>query len=1075
MTLHIIHSNKVENLHDELCYLLKSKPLENPFDIETIVCPSQAMARWINNRFTLKMGIAAHYDYPLPASWVWQLAAQCLPQIPEQDPLQRDILAWRIFYALKPMLHHPAFASIKQYLKHDDNATKRWALAKKTAFVFERYQHFRPQLIQSWKQGADDDWQALLWQKITANDVMNRVQLLTSLGSFLSRNTVSETLPKRVSFFSVSALPPLLFQTIQALAKHCDVYFFVLSPSPHYWSDFISLKQQAKLRLKSPGLNDYYTTGHELLASWGRQGQIFQDMLLSEMDDALTQHYDVYDTNEHKTLLGVLQQSLFDLSDTHQSLALDDSIRINQCHSPLRECEVIHDQCLALLEKPEINPEDILVIVPNMDEYAVSIEAVFKKSDDQASVKPFIPWNLSDSSLQADNPLTDIFLNVLTLVHSRFTATDMLSYLECPALLQQFNIEQGDKAIIRDYIQQAHINWGIDSAHKNEFNLPGTEQNTWSYAQQRFFCGYAISETRQQNGILPLTGFSSTRAHVIARFLYLIDTLNTYRKKLDYDRSAIDWQYELNTLLSVLFGHHDDNGCQLIRDAIDDWAIQAQADSTEQDNLSITLVHNYFNDYFNQTRSAQHFFSGGVTFCGMRPMRSVPFKVIIMLGMNEHEFPRHNHGLEFDLMAQQWQPGDLLISDEDRYLFLEAILCARHTLIMSYCAYNLKDNTIKNPSHLVSELSDYLASHISLTDSKPDIIQAITYSFPMHVFSADNYSNTYQSYNQYWAKVAQQLQHKDTAQTRQIHPKATTIQELEKIIPLSQLIQCLKDPIKFYFKTQLKITLYDEQDIRDDEPFSLNALEQWQLKNQLLQTQLEQKTPVLEEIMAQAVLPHGMQAKACFKHINDELNEQLTGLDDYLQQPAQTVAVTINLGQHSLTGEIPHYYPELGLLCITPSKWSGKPFIEAWLMHCAISTQHNLTRQPKCLLYFKDKKLCFKPLKPAQAHDYLQQALTIMQRALQAPLTVFPKCSFIYHHHLLLNDEETALKKCLLAWHGNPQNKASLGEKENDLVQLAFQDKVQDPDALFHSDTFKKEAAIMYDTALKHCQFEDIQ
>src|SRR5262249_55546136 len=100
----------------------------------------------------------------------------------------------------------------------------------------------------------------------------------------------------------------------------------------------------------------------------------------------------------------------------------------------------------------------------------------------------------------------------------------------------------------------------------------------------------------------------------------------------------------------------------------------------------------------------QRFLGGGVTFCKMLPMRSIPAKVIALLGMNGTAFPRTSRPLAFDLMAQSPRNGDRSLPDEDRYLFLEALLSAREHLHVSYVGQNVRDNSPIPPSVLVSEL-----------------------------------------------------------------------------------------------------------------------------------------------------------------------------------------------------------------------------------------------------------------------------------------------------------------------------------------------------------------------------------
>ena len=79
------------------------------------------------------------------------------------------------------------------------------------------------------------------------------------------------------------------------------------------------------------------------------------------------------------------------------------------------------------------------------------------------------------------------------------------------------------------------------------------------------------------------------------------------------------------------------------------------------------------------------FLTGKVTFCAMLPMRSIPFKILCMLGMNDGAFPRKTSELGFDLIARYPRRGDRSLRSDDRYLFLEAVISAREKSLHQLC------------------------------------------------------------------------------------------------------------------------------------------------------------------------------------------------------------------------------------------------------------------------------------------------------------------------------------------------------------------------------------------------------
>ena len=94
-------------------------------------------------------------------------------------------------------------------------------------------------------------------------------------------------------------------------------------------------------------------------------------------------------------------------------------------------------------------------------------------------------------------------------------------------------------------------------------------------------------------------------------------------------------------------------------------------------------------------------------------MRTVPFRVVCLVGMNDTAYPRHDRAPGFDLIAQDPRPGDRTTRDDDRYLFLEALLSARDVFYLSYVGRSIRDNSPIPPSVLVSELLDYTGAMVT--------------------------------------------------------------------------------------------------------------------------------------------------------------------------------------------------------------------------------------------------------------------------------------------------------------------------------------------------------------------------
>ncbi|MDB4583691.1 exodeoxyribonuclease V subunit gamma, partial [Draconibacterium sp.] len=489
MALTIYRSNRVEMLQARLVQRLAAMPLSDPFATEVVVVPTYAMGRWLNLNFARQQGIAANIAYPQPGEWVWSLAGRLLDDIPQQDPYTRETLGWSIFNTLPDLLKQAAFASLQHYLNDDSSGIKRWQLSQRIADCFDRYQSSRPDLIRGWSQGEGNDWQALLWRKlVTTRELPHRVDIMQRLVQHLNKPDLENVskrgrLPERISLFALSRIPPTYLEILHALAEHTELLLFQHNPTDQYWADLVSAKQQARQRLQSPQQGEYFDSGNYLLTSWGRQGQTLQDLLLDLGPITSAEIEDNYPPSS-SNLLHSLQASLFHLEQPRFADSVDDSVSVQLCHSPLRECQVLHDHLLTLLARhDDLSTEDILVMVPEISRYAPYIEAAFQQ--DTSNRRPNLPWNISDISVSDGHPLVGVFLQLLGLPTSRFARSEIMSLLECAEIRSRFGIDSSALDAIEHLIASARVRWGINAQQRRDLGLPGIHENTWQQAWER--------------------------------------------------------------------------------------------------------------------------------------------------------------------------------------------------------------------------------------------------------------------------------------------------------------------------------------------------------------------------------------------------------------------------------------------------------------------------------------------------------------------------------------------------------------------------------------------------------------
>jgi exodeoxyribonuclease V gamma subunit len=1058
--LHICRSNRVELLLERLAGRLEARPLVSPLRPEVVVTPSPAMARWVNLQLAARHGVAANYHYPLPASFIWQLARELLGDLPETDPLAPDMMTWKVYALLPELIGEPAFSTIAHYLQQDAGGLKRFQLAGRIADVFDRYQFYRPQLLRDWGAGQDGDWQAELWRRLTRGIAQHRLAVITRLLSGLQKRgqtpfpvekgsvPFSGGVPERVSLFAISSLPPLFVEVLHALANHTQVELYLHSPTDQFWADLVSQKTLARKRLAQPEVAELWETGNSLLASWGRQGQALQDLLLMQETPATEE--DVFMAPGTMSLLLRLQHEIFTLRPMVNRaeripVAVDASLQVHVCHSPQRECQVLHDRLLAMLDDdPALCPEDMLVMVPEISLYAPYIEAVFEQ--DAESARPFIPWNLSDISLRDEHPLVRVFLQLLDLPHSRFSHTEILSCLDVPELAGRFDLDGEAVAQIREWLSEARLRWGLNAAHKRQFGLPGTEENTWAQVERRLFGGYALGEGELFEGIAPIAGVDGARGEILGRFWRLLSCLSDYAERLRSPRRVGEWQDCLGRLLDDFFGQYEDEEGRLqkIRDALADLA--AQAGSLDE-ALPIALVRHWLEQQLGTHTRRGRYFSGGVTFCGMRPMRSLPFRVICVLGLHDRAFPRREQLAEFDWMREQWRPGDPRKGAEDRYLFLETLLCARQVLYLSYVGRDIRNNSERQPSVLLRELLDYIDQQFldAGGDAGGRFSAALTQVHPLQPFSPRNYRGEPRSYDGDWCAVAEAMRQPARPETAGVDWNRTRLSDVPdplRTVSLPQLLRFVRHPVRFFVNTRLQVYLQEEAPGEDDEVFGLDALQSFMLKQRLVDDYLKGRPTAARQLSAEGILPHGAFAGLAWQQESLKVQPLTQRLAAYRSHsPAQRlVDLPFEDGTAEpfrLAGQIKGIYPGSGLLRYRPGRLKGPDILSLWLEHLAWCAGDNDGDKRSTLHGTQEQFTITQTLEPAAAQAHLARYLRWYREGLQRPLPLLPGASYAWVRAVSQGSRADPLNAASTAWNGNDFNGIP-GDKDDAYVQLVM-------------------------------------
>jgi len=742
-------------------------------------------------------------------------------------------------------------------------------------------------------------WQGKLWHLLVREQAYDPRDLVALAIKNLNNTEKlkAQILPQRLSFFGINAMAPLWLEFINALSQQIDVHFFHLNPCYAYWGDVVTEKNAIEAWLKGTDFSHQESAdladvnlqvGNPLLANLGQQGREFMallyqystiniDVFESAVADLATEQINNEKANNEKasseqaqpslderkqaSVLACVQEDILSLSDARHSTPniyqeapkVDGSVLITSAHSALREVQGLHDWLLHQFNQDKsLTPKDVLVMCPQVEQYAPYVNAVFTRGwQDIADEVPPLPCSIADRISKDAEPLVAAFSQLLTLPDSRFQVSSLIALLRLPAMQARFAINLDDIEKITHWLELSAVHWGLDKTHKQQVLSQSsattlddaTDSFTWQQGLSRLMRGFAFADHRviYQNQLL-LPTIEGSDSELLGKLMLIIEQLQLTAAKMSKARSATQWQQFLFELLTQLFDDENDNGLAIVRSAIESLVEYCQHAGYHTD-ISLAVIRDFLNNHFSQPDPGRQFMIGQVTFCSMLPMRSIPFKIIAVLGLNDGEFPRQRQPLSFDLMTTTpAQLGDRSRRGDDRYLFLEAIISARQALYLSFQGKNIKNNKDRQPSLVLKELMEYLARGYGWqllglnSDSEVNILSQVR-QLPMQAFSEQNYLGQFASFDANWLN----LRRENPALTTAIKSADADLGDpldvvnSEAHLVASELIRFYQHPGRYYAQKALYLYLDNTNTlINDVEPFVPNHLDSYLLRQDLL-------------------------------------------------------------------------------------------------------------------------------------------------------------------------------------------------------------------------------------------------
>ncbi|WP_445666082.1 exodeoxyribonuclease V subunit gamma [Fodinibius sp. AD559] len=1050
--LKFYYGTKLEKLADRLFRELDEDLLSDPLAQEVFVVQNHGIGQWLSLRMAKKEGIAANLKFEFPSERIWSLIRLLDDDIPQTLPSDRGPMTWTLMELFEDEQFLAEFKNLRHYIEEEDpdrRSMRSWKLASKIADVFDQYLIYRPQMILDWEQRKlstqsveAEKWQSKLWRRLISHwqenykgSHLRRAKLQQQLWQAIEEDHLpADELPDRITVFGVSSVSPAFIETMTKLSKLTEIHFYHLSVDP--------------------GIKEAEQFKNPLLQSLGKEGanfvSIFSDSINLDVKFA-------GDSNPSEPSLFTAVQSDLKNDDSLSGHKLsvppvDQSIQVHNCHSPMREVEVLYDQLLALLdENPELTPDEILIMTPDIETYAPFIEAVFATPDEG---QPEIPYTIADRAVSGYEPATDTFLKILELSESRFKVTDVLDLLDSSPIREAFGFTENELNRIEQWVGDNQIRWGIDGKDKKDLDLPESDHFTWRAGLRRILLGYAMrsSDDHLYDDIYAYHEVeTSDDANLAGKMSFFLNKLFSISNRTDTPRKPEEWREVLNEITNNFLPDNQDYFWELstIREGFNTLTEYVSLAGYNH-NIPFSVVRRWLGEQLQQQSTGGGRIGRGVTFSSLMPMRSIPFNVIGMIGMGEGAFPRSKIPIEFDLMHLDTQTGDPVQSEQDRYLFLENLLSARSHIYFSYVGQSNRQDTDFPSSVVLREFLDYLEEYYDLNTD--DII----HKHPLQAFSPAYYSEeNLLSYSSSQLKISRNLADENSNTALFMDEALPEPDEDRKHLSVRDLVGFFQHPARFLLQNRLGVYLKEEEVLTEErEPFTLEGLSNYKVGQELLDRFFKEKPleSYQKNIQAKDMLPQGWSGERAFQKRLKEVREFGENLNWILdQQQMEDKEVDLHIGEFRLSGRLSDIY-ENARIAYRFGSMRPKDVIDLWIKHLCLQAVKPEGHPGISRLFTRHKRKDFVEYQLGIIEDYeviLEQLLEMYWQGLQQCSYFFPESTFAYAEEICYKngDPESGLNKAGNKWirdYGSypgegedPYNKLLLGSV-NPLQQQAF-------------------------------------
>ncbi|MGY1714210.1 exodeoxyribonuclease V subunit gamma [Geodermatophilus sp. SYSU D01106] len=957
--LHLHRSESAQSLVDTLVHLLAA-PRQDPFEPDVVAVPARGIERWITQQLATHLGatgkqdgICARVEFPRPDDLLLRVIAAA------SDEHRRAVDAWqpgRVVWSMLDVLDEVLLeapnggsdwcAALRAHLTTADGSPseRRYGVAHRLTERFAGYAAARPHLIKAWHAGddtapADLSWQPELWRRLRERVAApSPAELLDGACAELRRRPEVAGLPERISVFGASRLDAANLQVLDALADRREVHLWVNAASPALWNAVRESghtgPRRADLRVR---------TNSPLLASLSRDVREMQARL-SALNPASDVHHPPARRAKPQTLLEHLQASLSLDDRPAQPVELkpdDRSVQVHACHGRARQVEVLREVVVGLLEDVSgLEPRDVLIMCPDVETYAPLIEAAFGDDGHPGST---LRVSMADRSPRMVNPLLGVAADLLDLAAGRIPATEVLDLAGADPVRERFGFDDDDLERLHDWTVAAGVRWGLDADHRDGWSLGDIPDGTWRTGVDRILAGVALDEDGGLCGTaLPIDGIDSAAIELAGRFAEFVDRLDDAVIRMAGRHTAGVWGDLLERSVAALADVPADEpwqatGLRRVIDELRDSAVNSTAEICLAEFTALVGAR------LQARPTTAGFRTGGLTVCTLTPMRSVPHRVVCLLGMDDGAFPRPAPVDGDDLLLRDPCLGERDPRSEDRQLLLDALCAAGEYLVVTYCGSDVRTGAQLPPAVPLGELLDALDGLVVTTDGGP-ARDAVVVQHPLQPFDRRNFRPGALGRPGPFSFDALALASAEAADAERADEPdlldGPLPEEVEDVVALDRLVSFWQHPAREFLRQRLDVVLPSAGDFPDDAlPIALDALDRWGMGDRVLQDCLRgldaESARVLER--ARGALPPSPLGDGDLADTCAVVDRLLAASSDVRTGTAETVDVDVPLPDgRRLTGAVRGVHGNT-VVSVIYSRVRAKQRFRAWAQLLALT------------------------------------------------------------------------------------------------------------------------------------------